>query len=168
MANYKTAIQQTLKWEGGYVNDPTDRGGMTYAGITRVNHPHWSGWSTIDRHQPLAKGEKIPSLEDEVIAFYKANYWDKIRLDEVCNDKVAGFVFDTYTNSGKKGIKVLQEAIGAVPDGIVGDKTIHLLNQTSLEILKKARLQFVKNIVKNDPSQSKFFKGWVNRISSFS
>lgn len=168
MANYKTAIQQTLKWEGGYVNNPNDRGGETYRGIARKFHPLWSGWVTVDNSKPLKKGAIIKSLEDDVIEFYKAHYWDKIRLDEVCNDKVAGFVFDWYVNSGTSGIKSIQRAIGVEDDGKVGKDTLHALNQTTLEHLRISRENFVRSIVRSNPSQKVFLNGWLNRIKSFS
>jgi len=34
--------------EGGYVNDPVDKGGETYAGIARNIFGSWEGWSIID------------------------------------------------------------------------------------------------------------------------
>lgn len=34
MANHKLLAPIILKWEGGWVNDPTDMGGMTMKGIT--------------------------------------------------------------------------------------------------------------------------------------
>lgn len=170
MANYKTAIQQTLKWEGGYVNDPKDKGGETYRGISRTFHPLWSGWVTVDTSKPLKKGAIIKSLEPDVIEFYKAHYWDKIRLDEVCNDKVAGFIFDTYVNSGNAGIKVVQRTVGVEADGIMGAKTIHAINNYNgdlFEALKIARIAFFKSIVRNDNSKAKFLSGWLNRVASF-
>ncbi len=48
MADFKTAIEATLKAEGGYVNDPDDPGGETYKGIARNRNSKWSGWTHID------------------------------------------------------------------------------------------------------------------------
>lgn len=169
MGNYKTAIAHTLKYEGWYVNDPDDGGGETYKGISRVYNPTWSGWDTIDK-KPRRHGEKIAGLDDDVEAFYKANYWNKIRLDEVCNDAVAGFVFDWYVNSGGSGIKAIQLVIGVKEDGIVGSATIHAINNYKgdlLAALKQAREAFYRGIVQRDPSKKKFLKGWLSRNSSF-
>jgi lysozyme family protein len=166
MSDYKSAIAKTLQWEGGYSNDPADRGGITYRGISRKYHPNWQGWAVVDRVKPK-RNAIIPELEDDVILFYKKNYWDKIRLDEVCNDSIAGFVFDWYVNSGNSGIKSLQRALGLQDDGIVGAKTIHAINNTDMAMLKTARTNFFKSIARTNPSQERFLKGWLNRVNSF-
>jgi lysozyme family protein len=36
MANFKQAFEKTLKFEGGYANDPDDHGGKTMYGITEA------------------------------------------------------------------------------------------------------------------------------------
>ena len=165
MANYKTAIQQTLKWEGGWFAEE-----HTYRGIMRKYNPNWLGWRVVDSKQPLKHNAIIPELEDDVILFYKAHYWDKIRLDDVCNDKLAGFIFDTYVNSGNSGIKIVQRVVGVDADGIVGPKTIHAINNYNgdlFEALKIARIAFFKSIVRNDNSKAKFLNGWLNRVNSF-
>ena len=42
MAEFSEAFTQTAAHEGGYSNDPLDRGGETYRGIARVHHPDWA------------------------------------------------------------------------------------------------------------------------------
>lgn len=165
MANYQKSIKKTLHWEGGYFREED-----TYRGIMRKYHPDWQGWKVVDRKQPLKEGAIIPELENDVILFYKTHYWDKIKLDQVCNDEVAGFVFDWYVNSGKSGIKGVQRAIDVDDDGIVGKLTIYALNNYKgdlLERLKMARIGFVRSIVRNNNSKAKFLQGWLNRINSF-
>lgn len=168
MANYLSAIKKTLQFEGGYANVPGDGGGETYRGISRVYHPDWRGWAVVDRKK-RKQGEIIAMLEQDVIDFYRAQYWDKIRLDEVCNDDVAGFVFDWYINSGTSGIKMIQRAVGVADDGIIGNKTIAAINNYNGGIagLKKQREAFYRAIVANNPSQKKFLTGWLNRNNSF-
>lgn len=167
MANYDKAIAFTLKYEGGYVNDPADRGGETYRGITRINHPTWSGWAEVDRIKPR-HGQIIPSLEDDVKKFYQQKYWG--RIGEICNDALAAFIFDWRVNSGNIAIKKLQALVGADADGIIGSETISKANNYNgnlTALLIKERRKFVANIVKNNPSQNKFLNGWLNRIAAF-
>ena len=54
MADFKKALTETLRHEGGYVNDPKDPGGETYKGISRKNHPDWEGWNIIDEKKILS------------------------------------------------------------------------------------------------------------------
>lgn len=169
MSTFDKHIAKTLQWEGGYVNDPKDRGSETYRGVSRKFHPEWEGWNTVDA-KPRKRNEIIPSLEQSVRDFYKKHYWDKIKLDDVCNENVAGFLFDFYVNSGSNAIKTVQKLVGATADGIIGPDTIFKINNYDnglSEKLKMERIAFVKGIVKRNPSQSVFLTGWMARINSF-
>ena len=48
MADFTKAVNPLLQSEGGYVDDPDDKGGETICGISRVHHPDWRGWVQID------------------------------------------------------------------------------------------------------------------------
>lgn len=173
MAEFLSAYAKVMGHEGGYVNDPQDRGGETYAGITRKNYPDWEGWPIVDRYKPLERGEIIEDVElsGQVKAFYKRTQWDKVKGDLIDSQKVATFLFDWYVNSGRTGIKEAQRAVGLTPDGVIGTASLQKINKyherTMLDILKNARRSFVRDIVKVDPSQRKFLNGWLNRIASF-
>lgn len=167
MSNYNKAIAFTLKYEGGYVNDPEDRGGETYRGITRKNHPNWPGWAKIDEIKPV-HGVIIPELEDEVNDFYRDKYWGLI--ENICNGGVAAFVFDWKVNSGFHAIEALQKIIGAKVDGVLGNNTILKTNNYNGSLLSEliaARRKFVADIVRRSPIQKKFLNGWLNRIAAF-
>jgi lysozyme family protein len=169
MAEFGIAYPLTSKHEGGYVNDPTDRGGETYAGITRKNYPTWAGWATIDQ-QPRKKNEIIPSLADEVKEFYRVMYWNKQSLSGLKSQKVANAIYDWNINSGAIAIKAIQRLINVADDGYIGGDTLKAINAAGDGVLSKyieERIAFYKRIVEKDPSQTKFLKGWVNRAKSF-
>ena len=48
MAVFEKAFAKTIKAEGGYVNNPNDRGGETYMGVTRKNYPNLKLWIIVD------------------------------------------------------------------------------------------------------------------------
>lgn len=165
MANFNNHIDKTLAFEGGWF-----KAEHTYRGIMREHNPNWSGWKVVDKKQPLKHNQIIPELEQQVKDWYKKQYWDRICLDEVCNEKVAGLLFDFYVNSGNHAIKTIQRIIGVKDDGIIGAKTLYAINNYEgnlFEQLKTNRIGFFKSIVKNNPSKQIYLKGWLNRINSF-
>ncbi len=109
---YNKAIQIVLHHEGGYVNNPRDKGGETNFGISKRAYPY------LD----------IARLSKDVAAeIYEKDYWDKCRCDNIplgldlC-------VVDFAVNAGvSRASKVLQEIVGAEPDGIIGSKTLRAI-----------------------------------------
>ena len=119
MAYFKTALDKVLQKEGGYVNDPDDKGGETYKGISRKYNPNWKGWSIIDNtkkeHPKDFKGylNRNPELEKAVYDLYKDRYWDCFDLDEIPNQQVADIMFDTCVNQGAvAAIKFAERSLG--------------------------------------------------------
>lgn len=116
MAEFLTAYTRTLGHEGGYVNDPNDRGGETYKGIARNYHPDWDGWDVIDK---LKDEPDFPnclanhdSLQRMVRRFYKVNFWDIAELDEMARQDLANELFDTAVNQGMAtAIEYLQASL---------------------------------------------------------
>ncbi|HEY0089689.1 MAG TPA: glycosyl hydrolase 108 family protein [Candidatus Lokiarchaeia archaeon] len=183
MANYEQGLPIVINNEGGYVNDSTDKGKETYQGISRANWPNWEGWVEIDRikqQRKIAFNEIILNLWPLVKRFYKLNFWDTNKLDQINNQQIANEIFDTGVNMGiSKGVKFLQEALNLLnknqkeyndiaEDGIIGTITINLTNnhKNQIALLKTINgLQFMKyvEICDRDKSQEKFFYGWLNR-----
>lgn len=173
MAEFLAAYARVMGHEGGYVNDETDRGGETYAGISRRFNRLWEGWVIVDSHKPLNKGEVINDmiLAGLVKQFYKRTQWDVVQGDRISSQRVAEFLFDWYVNSNEGGIIAAQKALAIPADGKVGNMTLTTLNSRSeaaiMTKLIDARTAFVNNIVRRDPTQKRFLKGWLNRINSF-
>ena len=79
MAYFERAIDKTLAWEGGYVNDPKDPGGETKYGISKRAHPD------VD----------IKNLSREkACAIYKKHYWDPVLADNIESQTKAEKIFD--------------------------------------------------------------------------
>ena len=48
VSRFLTCLDFIYKMEGGFVNDPQDKGGMTFKGICRKFYPDLKIWNTID------------------------------------------------------------------------------------------------------------------------
>jgi len=158
---YDECLKFILKAEGGYVNDPTDRGGATNKGITQRTY---NAWLTA-RQLPLQSVADI--TDDDVSDIYKDNYWVELpRLLDLC-------VFDAAVQHGRsKAIKFLQQVVGSPSDGVCGKNTLYAVNtyilshgiKELLEAYLRLRRAFYKAIVVNDPTQQHFARGWENRV----
>lgn len=163
MADFSLAFERMIRNEGGYVlrDVPDDRGGMTYAGISRKKQPSWEGWREID-------AGREPEAET-VRAFYRDRFWRPLQGDAIRSQAIAQTLFDFAVNAGIKTAVVLAQAVlgNLTPDGKLGPKTLAALNEAD-EALFIARYALAKiaryaEIVRRDRSQAKFLLGWINR-----
>lgn len=176
------------KWEGGYVNDPIDKGGATNMGIT-LNTWKLLGYDK-DGDGDIDKNDvKLLNANDFSVILRK--YWDKWQADKIKNQSVANILVDWYWGSGKWGIVIPQrDILGVKPDGVVGNVTIDALNALDQRVLfdriYAARVKFLNGIVtssiaayekkigrkatpfeRKNYTQERFLKGWLNRLADF-
>jgi lysozyme family protein len=168
MADFSAAQPYILKWEGGYVNDPSDSGGETYRGISRNNFPSWSGWATIDPLKPLKRGQVLnnPTLDQEVSQFYKKQFWDRCLLDSVNDQGVAAYFYDFNVNAGGNATKRLQRVVNVTADGAFGNGTLTAVNNYGGDLLTdlhNSRLDYYRTI--GVGNNAKFLQGWLNRAN---
>lgn len=164
MAEIGFIIPKILAWEGGFVCDPVDKGGATNMGVT------------IDTYRTVfGKDKTVEDLKTLTIPEFtmvlKRYYWDLWKADEIKNQSVAEILVDWVWGSGDWGIIIPQRILKVKQDGLVGRITISALNNQDQEVfhekVKQARYTFINGIIKKDPSQEKFHKGWNNRIASY-
>lgn len=133
MANFSDAFNITIKSEGGYVNNPNDKGGETYMGITRKNYPNLKMWKFIDQYKVDNRGMILNnilsskrSILDEVRSVYRTNYWNKLGLDKVKKQRVANQFFDIAVNNGvTAAIKTMQRIAGMKETGKISNELIN-------------------------------------------
>lgn len=160
MANFSKALEKTLRWEGGRVDNPLDYGGRTAYGITQKTYnQYFTGdvWN-IEPHQ--------------VAYIYKIGYWNKIKGDLIIDQDIAELLFDFAVNSGvRTASKKIQILVGVEADGIIGKQTIEAINKANsgrlFRMLFDVRVAYYKLIVQKNPSQKVFLRGWMNRLNSF-
>ena len=153
-----------LRWEGGFVDDPLDRGGATNKGITIGTFRSFYGQG--------ATVEQLKNITDEQwLHIFKSGYWDKWKADNIANQSIANTCVDRAWASGTgTSIKQVQKILGVAVDGIVGKDTLTAINiadqRALFDKIHARRIEFVENIVRRNPSQSRFIKGWKNRINA--
>jgi lysozyme family protein len=150
----------TLREEGGYSNDPLDHGGATNFGITQKTLSDWRG------HEVSAVDvEHLTEVEAGRI--YRDKYWDTISGDELPRG-VNLMLFDFGINSGwGTAARMLQRILDTDADGHIGPDTLALVEHHDPELLigtlEQEQTTFYENLVKQEPQQKAFLKGWLLR-----
>lgn len=141
-SNRTTCIEETLKWEGGYTNHPSDPGGPTNFGITIHDYRMY-----INKNGTAADVKNMTKAQ--AIKIYTDKYWRNAYYD--CDKLAAGVdysVYDFGVNSGpSRAKKFLDKAVGGTDE-----QTIIKLND--------ARLAWLKTL----STWSVFGKGWGTRV----
>ena len=172
-------IGATLLREGGYVNNPADRGGATNYGISEA----------VARAQGYA-GDMRALPRDEAISIYRRLYWQRPKLDavaEIAMD-VAAKLFDIGVNMGPAtAIGFLKRALNVLNRGgqdyaeittapIIDDATLAALRALlakrgaeGVKVLLKAidalQGEHYIAIAEARPADKAFVYGWLdNRI----
>ena len=173
---FSKCYDHILKNEGVYANDPQDKGGETYIGISRKYHATWEGWSLIDEYKQMNgfpnNAYSDDDLNEMVRDFYKNKFYDRMELDLIVNENSVLQIFDMGVNAGiKTAIKLAQKACDAslIVDGIMGIKTAFEINHWGFkffDLYVKQRIEHYNGIVERKPSQGKFLNGWINRAKN--
>ncbi len=183
MANFSKAIEVIINIEGGYVDDPDDRGGETFMGISRVANPRWKGWHIIDKYKD-GRGLSSSLLDDAYLKtlakqLYKKKYWDIFKGDSFASEGIAKEMLDIGVNMGRRSaIRFLQTSLNAVNtsslpdlkvDGRIGRKSLALLTEVMQKGLE-SYIVLMLNILQGrkyisigvrKKTQRKFMKGWL-------
>ena len=178
--------------EGGYSFTPTDKGGETLFGISRVYNPGWLGWLSVDG---VTGGQPIPTrrgravnpaqqpmvdamnsneeLKGDAAEFYYAQFWTPIRGDDI-PDEVGMVIYDMAVNSGcSRAIKTLQKCLhGAAVDGHIIQANVDAAtdeyledSDEFLECLFRKRLEFYRELAQRDPVHgAPNLSGWIARL----
>lgn len=154
MAQFNEAFENVLLEEGGFVDDPNDKGGITKYGISQKSYPY------LD----IAKLTK-----EDAEKLYKKDYWDSTRIGEIQDQKVANKLFSLAVNMGIKNATLcLQRAarsasgVFLIEDGILGKNTIANVNLCKGDVLLaalKSEAAAIYRAFKNP----RFERGWLNR-----
>ncbi len=135
-------LNYVLADEGGYNNDPDDRGGETNLGITQTALNEY----TRVRHLPTKSVKNI--TKELATKIYYEDYYIKSGADKQKDIRDAYILFDTAIQCGTGTAKqMFKKANG------------------NFYKLIQLRKQHYNNLATHDSRQKKFLKGWLNRLN---
>ena len=163
MADFSKLVPFILQWEGGFVNDPLDKGGATNKGVTIATFRQFYGANaTVEQLKNISIAEW-----DNI---FKSGYWNRWRADEIRSQPVANILVDWLWLSGSPAIKLPQQLLGVTADGVAGAQTIAAVNasepRTLFDNIKARRVEYINNIILKTPTNERFRKGWMNRLDA--
>ena len=138
MADFDSWVSMVLSHEGGYVDDPNDKGGQTNKGITHKNFSAFLG-------RDASEEDMRDMTEQQAIDFYR-DLWDKMNLDRYPPPVQLQYA-DMQVNAGKRGSDmILQMSVNTKMfpneverwidvDGVAGRGTLAALEQADLTAL---------------------------------
>ncbi len=190
--DFLASFNKAISNEGFISSNPADKGGFTYKGISRTKHQTWLGWKIFDniyRSQFAAANQSVQllnrntTLQNEVIKFYREEFWYKIQGDLLPSQLIADELFESSINLGVSvASEFLQKAINLlnrntrlyldiVVDGIIGSQTLTALNKCIAAYSEKLVFNLLNfyqakcyiEIMERERTQE-IFIGWFNRI----
>lgn len=157
-SNWSNAFALMLKSEGGFVNHPSDPGGMTNLGVTKATWENWVGRESDEAEMRGLTPEKVEPL-------YKKKYFDAVRGDELPMG-LDYLMFDFAVNAGAgRAIKTLQTAVGVTPDGGFGPMTMAAVQAVDPNELIERFSQAKEDFYRSLTTFATFGKGWLNRVA---
>lgn len=139
---FNELMKHVYKTEGGFVDNPKDRGGRTNKGVTQRTFDAYN-----KKHGLPLKDVKDISY-DESDKIYYEEYWKASGADKIKDKNLAYMHFDSAINHGVGRAKKFLEQSG-------GD----------FDKYYQARKTFYDDIVRGDKTQAEFYQGWMNRIN---
>ncbi len=128
-------------FEGGYANNPKDRGGETIYGIASKHHP-----DAFTKVKALYDKGDTSSAAELARGFYHTNFWKKVYKPGMTSIE-ALVTYDTAVNMG--------------PD-VAQD--LHTKSKGNVREMLRLRQERYDAIIKGDPTQAEFKNGWTNRL----
>ena len=163
MFGYKDALRFVLRWEGGFVDDPADRGGRTNKGVTQATYDSYR------KRQSQSPKDVLHITDDEVADIYESMYWKRARC-HLLRDRLAFCHFDTAINMGpNRAVRIIQRSTGCTEDGIFGPGTQKACEDCDLGQALIAYCDIREGLYRrfaSRPRQDRFLKGWMNRLNS--
>ena len=185
MGGFELAQDFTASWEGGLSDDAADHGGLTHYGVSLAFLSDVA--STLKGRQYLlgigvhplpVTRDTIRNLDKaQARALFKCEFWDKLQLDDL-PVQMAVLLYDAAVNTGcgqsvrlaQRGYNTAGVGTSLDVDGKLGPLTrAALTGHNTIDVrqaILDAREIFYRELVRRNPSQSVFLRGWLNRVAA--
>jgi lysozyme family protein len=173
---YKICAERTLKIEGGDADLKGDAGGRTRYGVSlrflkKLADTDRDGFVDGDLNRDGVVDEKdIEVLTlDDYYRIMKQYFWDVIPMDNFANEiEVQWKLFDLAIHaSPQQSIRVFQRAVGAEPDGDIGEQTMAKFNAMPKDSVLKSfsyqQLRYYNHCIIDRPANFSFMANWTWR-----
>ena len=137
---FEKALKFVLEREGGFVNDPNDRGGATNKGVTQNTYNQYL------RSKGRATKDVRYITDAELKDIYYTRYWLQAGCDKMSDDRFAIVCFDTAVNMGVSRVR----------------EFLCACQWNDLDAYFLARIRKYNEFAKVK-SQRGFLHGWLNR-----
>lgn len=181
---FLNAFNYMLENEGGFANEKYDKGGATKYGVSqslmREMYKHGSIWLDLHRDGIIDEKDVEKLTLEDVKTVYYVEFWKK-GIDRIAtiHENIGIKLFDIAVNIGVlQASKMFQKSLNKCAkkeilkvDGAIGVKTLGLLayyisQKMGNEIvgtLINYLIEYYKAIINKDPTQNKFWGGWLIR-----
>lgn len=162
--NFDFAVEHVGVEEGNYSRKYSDRGNWT-SGIVGKGELKGTKYGISAMSYPDLD---IANLTwDQAKTIYLVDFWRKYKVDQVAEQLRLPY-FDALVNHGPFAVKLLQRAVGAADDGVIGPKTVArtFLEGATPWKFALTRSDYYAEIVQNgvnDENDIKQLKGWLRR-----
>lgn len=151
---FQQIFDRLIGHEGGYVNDPRDPGGETNWGITKRTAMA-NGYT----------GAMKAMTREQAFKIYQSAFWVRYQCEKMPS-AIAYQFFDAAVNHGLgNASRMLQRAVGAADDGVIGNRTLAAIKQMAISDvimrLNAERLEFYCKL----GNFATYGKGWVRRVA---
>ncbi|EPL0412541.1 glycoside hydrolase family 108 protein, partial [Klebsiella pneumoniae] len=163
-----------LQHEGGYVNDPNDRGGETNMGITIAT---WRAYAPSDLGIEATTNTLRNMTKEQAEIIYYNHYWEPKGFCKLETIKIALMLYDWTITSGRAVTQVRKMLhneynINLVVSNTMDDDMIHCINaiedqEQLLSRIAEVRKEYYRSltITNGEPNtQVRFLTGWINRV----
>lgn len=163
MAVWEQCYSKTLKFEGGFQKNYQDKGNWT-GGKIGAGELRGTKYGISAASYPNVD---IASLtQEQAIEIYRRDYWDALKLSSITSNRIAWKIFDIAVNCGRMtAAKMLQESVGVVADGLIGNITLQAVNNADIvKLMNDIVTQQQKHYEEiHNENNDWAFRGWMLR-----